>query len=84
LSRSHVLTIEISLPSQSLAKVIYRTLKLEIDTGVLITIQGSLVMLHIEANTIAALRASTNSYLRWIAIVNNIIDAVKGSSSTTN
>ena len=69
-------TIEINLPSVELAKTIYHSLKPESNARCKITIKDGTLILDFKAKTTATLRALTNSYLRWIILVQQVYSQV--------
>lgn len=71
-----VATFEINLPSSNLARTIYCSLKPELDAKTQITVEDNVITLSFKANTIATLRALTNSYLRWISTIRKTIDVL--------
>ena len=73
--KKHIATIKINLSSKELAGTIHQALKPESDTRVKITVDGSTLTIDFETETLAALRALTNSYLRWIIAAKNTVDA---------
>jgi len=61
--------IELDLPSETIANIVYRALKPESDIKAQIMVADNVLTLHLTAGTIAVMRALTNSYLRWIGSI---------------
>lgn len=70
----HLATIEIRMLSENLAKAIYQALKPECNAKAQIIVEFNIITLNFKANTLAMLRALTNSYLRWIITITNTLD----------
>ena len=68
--------VRLSFPSEKLSKIVLQALKPETKTTptrrsmIRIEGEGRNLTLSFEAKDTSALRASVNSYLRWIALVN--------------
>lgn len=84
MSEKHTATIEVSLPSANLAKTMYRALKPELDARTQISVEDNIIILNLEADTITALRALTNSYLRWMITVRKTMNVTNVYSLTTD
>jgi tRNA threonylcarbamoyladenosine modification (KEOPS) complex Pcc1 subunit len=78
-TENHKTTIKLEMGIPKLADTIYQALMPEVNisqkAGVKasISIDGSVLTLYVEAQSIARLRALLNSYLRWIATITNTI-----------
>lgn len=76
------ITIEIGLPSSKLAETVYRSLLPETKqpsgfrSRVSVTRQGEAVELHILADDIVALRAASNTFLRFVAVAVKTVNVV--------
>lgn len=76
------ITIEISLSSSKLAETVYRTLLPETKqpsgfrSHVSVKHQGKQLELHILADDIVALRASSNTFLRFVAVAVKTVNVV--------
>lgn len=81
--KKHIATIKINLSSEELAETINQALIPESDTRVKITVDGSTLTVDFEIETLAALRALTNSYLRWIIAAKNAVDAANAHVVTS-
>jgi len=70
--------LKLELPSEKEAEIFLKSLKPETETlatprsNVWIEQDGSLLIFHFEANDTTALRASLNSYLRWLHMLKEI------------
>ena len=70
--------VRLSFPSEKISKIVIQALKPETKTThtyrsrVRIEGEGRSLTLKFEAKDTTALRASVNSYLRWIALVNEV------------
>jgi len=68
--------VRLSFPSEKYSKIVVRALGPETKTtparrsSVRIEEKGRILILNFEAKDTTALRASINSYLRWIVLVN--------------
>ncbi len=69
--------IEVNFSTKNMARAVYSALKPELDTKVRLVLEDTVLTINLQADTVAALRALTNSYLRWLATLNNSINAVK-------
>jgi len=75
--------VRLSFPSEKHSKIVLQALKPEIKTiparrsSVRIEGEGRILTLNFEAKDTTALRASVNSYLRWIALVNDACSALE-------
>ena len=74
MKNSHILIIEIALPSIDVAQIIYKALKPEVGTKVQLFLVGETLKLRLVAESIAMLRALTNSYLRLIGLIIKILN----------
>jgi len=48
--------------------------------GVTISMRGGSLFLHFEADTVPALRALVNSYLRWLSMIEKALDIMENVS----
>lgn len=70
--------VRLSFPSEKISKIVIQALKPETKTTpthrskLRIEGEGRSLTLKFEAKDTTALRASVNSYLRWIALVNEV------------
>lgn len=76
------ITIEIHLPSAKLAETVYKSLLPETKqpsgfrSHVSVKHQGKLLELHILADDIVALRAASNTFLRFVAVAVKTVNVV--------
>lgn len=76
-------TVRLKFPSQEQLQVILKSLKPEMDTPathrtqMTIEKEGMSLVLKTEANDTVALRASLNTYLRWINSILNVIEVLE-------
>jgi tRNA threonylcarbamoyladenosine modification (KEOPS) complex Pcc1 subunit len=76
------ITIEIGLPSSKLAETIYRSLLPETKqpsgfrSNVSLKHEGRALELHILADDIVALRAASNTFLRFVAVAVKTVNVV--------
>jgi tRNA threonylcarbamoyladenosine modification (KEOPS) complex Pcc1 subunit len=74
--------VRIELVSKKLARTVYRSLIPEQHastsptTRVHIGFEGYVLTLHLEARSVATLRALINSYLRWTVTIQAVVDSV--------
>ena len=73
----HIMSIEVNFSSKNTANAVYYALKPELNTKVQMILEDDALTLHLQADTVAALRALANSYLRWLATLNSSINTVK-------
>ncbi len=65
--------LEIEVPSENIADILYRALTPETESvpsdraSVIVSKSGSSIILEIQAGDLTALRASMNSFLSWIS-----------------
>lgn len=76
--------VEVKLPTQKAAKAIFsainpekRSLITERSRITQITLQKTKVMIEIEAEDLTALRASTDSKLRWLHTLSSCLSTLK-------
>ena len=69
--------INIAMSSDKLAEMVFRALNPEVDARVQIAINDNVVTLYINTKTTAMMRAVANSYLRWIALINQVSTSVR-------
>lgn len=81
--KKHITTIKINLSSKELAEAMHRALKPESDTRVKIAVDDSTLTMDFETETLATLRALTNSYLRCIIAAKNAVDAANARFETS-
>ena len=71
--------IRIELPSEEQAKIVMRALRPEIESSptrrseVEIGLDGRKVLLRFKAEDTTALRASVNSYIRWVKLIEDTL-----------
>lgn len=76
-------TIRIDLPSAVWATIVLGALKPETETSptqrskVKIECDGRVIVLHFKAKDTTALRASMNSYTRWVMLVEDALSKVE-------
>ena len=76
------LTIRIGLPSSKLAETVYRSLFPETKqpsgfrSNVSVKRQGKALELHILADDVVALRAASNTFLRFVAVAVKTVNVV--------
>ena len=74
-----VAAIRIDLPTERQARVVLKALKPETETSptprsrVEIKLDGRKILLRFEAKDTTALRASINSYTRWVRLIEDTI-----------
>jgi tRNA threonylcarbamoyladenosine modification (KEOPS) complex Pcc1 subunit len=74
--------LRIELASKKLARTVHRALIPEQQastspaTRVHIDYEGDVLILHLEARSVATLRALINSYLRWTATIQAVLDSL--------
>jgi len=79
-------TIKLELPSSINAKIFFDALKPETESpatprsNVRISRSGSLLIFSFEASDTTALRASLNSYLSWLHLLNDIQSLLDASN----
>jgi KEOPS complex subunit Pcc1 len=72
-------TIGIELPSEEQAKIVMRALRPEAESSptrrseVEIGLDGRKILLHFKAEDTTALRASVNSYTRWVKLIQDTL-----------
>ncbi len=81
MEKKHVATIKINLSSEKLAETVCRALKPESDPRVKVAVCGSTLTMDFETETLATLRALTNSYLRCVSAAKNAVDAANPRST---
>jgi len=70
--------IRFNLPSERELKIVHKALKPEAETSpssrskVQVKLEGLILTLIFEAKDTTALRAAINSYLRWIALIDDV------------
>jgi KEOPS complex subunit Pcc1 len=78
--------IRLKFPSEEHAKIVLRALEPETKTmpttrsGVKIEGDGKSLTIRFEARDTSALRASINSYLRWISLINSVRSVLESPS----
>jgi KEOPS complex subunit Pcc1 len=78
--------IQLELPSENFAAIVMRALQPETKrritsrSRVALQYKGSRLIIKAEANDTSALRASLNSYLRWIGLVRDTIETAESLS----
>ena len=72
----HTARIRLSFPSDEFAQTIYQSLKPELNNHVHMFIKEDVIAITFKADSPAKLQALTNSYLRWIAMITNVLDDV--------
>jgi len=78
-----VATICIDLPTERQAKVMLKALKPETETSparrsrVGIELDGRRILLRFQAKDTTALRASINSYTRWVKLIEETLSKVE-------
>lgn len=81
-------TIQIELPTEKLAQLLLTALQPEAKKSatsrsrVFVESRDKILILQIEAKDTSALRATLNSYLRWIALVRDTYEATVGLENT--
>jgi tRNA threonylcarbamoyladenosine modification (KEOPS) complex Pcc1 subunit len=65
--------IDLSFPSANFARTVYQSLKPELNSQVHMSVNDDLIIVTFEADSTAKLQALTNSYLRWIAMIVNVL-----------
>ena len=81
-------TICLDLPSKGQLEVVLEALRPEITVAsaqrsrVHVESEGKTLTLKFNADDTSALRAATNSFLRWVLLARTIVEAVDRSPST--
>jgi len=76
-------TIRIELASEGRAKIVMKALRPETQNSptrrseVEIGLDGRKILLHFKAKDTTALRASINSYTRWVKLIENTLSEVE-------
>lgn len=79
---SYSANLRIGMASKKLARTVYRSLIPEQQastsptTRVHMDFEGYVLTLHLEARSVATLRALINSYLRWTVTIQAVVDSV--------
>ncbi|UCH38336.1 MAG: CTAG/PCC1 family protein [Candidatus Bathyarchaeota archaeon] len=71
--RIYTARFQVSFPSDHLAQTIYQSLKLELNLHVNMSVEDDRITVTFNADSPAKLQALTNSYLRWIATIINVL-----------
>ena len=80
--------VKLKFPSEKEARIFWEALKPETESPatprshVRIEQEGSLLILHFEANDTTALRASLNSYLSWLNLLKNVHETLEIESDS--
>jgi tRNA threonylcarbamoyladenosine modification (KEOPS) complex Pcc1 subunit len=69
----HTARIRLSFPSDQFAQTVYQSLKPELNQHVHMSVEDDVITVSFKAETPAKLQALSNSYLRWIATITNVL-----------